>query len=73
MPNLGSSEQSTVILIEIIIWDAVLIYVNNGVSSNDFCVPEPRFWHIFYQTLPPPKGNISVLAMVTTHTSEAAL
>ncbi len=58
--------QSTVVLLESI---AVLIWLNSGVSSNDFCVAEPRFWHIFYltMTLPPPKGNISTLklAMVT--------
>ena len=72
MPNLGSSEQSTVVLIEIIIWDAVLIWLNSGVSSNVFCVAEPRFWHIFYLTLPPPKGNISALKLAMV-TNEVAL
>ncbi len=36
VPNVGAIEQSTLVLIEIIIWDAVLIWLNGGVSSNAF-------------------------------------
>ena len=41
MPNLGSTEKSTVVLIEGIIWNAVLIWLNGGVSS--IFVVETRF------------------------------
>ena len=36
VPNLGSTERSTVVLIEIIIWDTVLIWLNEGISSSVF-------------------------------------
>ncbi len=42
IPNLGSKEQSTVVLIEIITWKAVLAEYG-GVSSNAFCVIELGF------------------------------
>ena len=38
VPNLGLATQSTVVLIEIIIWDVVLIWLNGGVSSKVDCV-----------------------------------
>ena len=38
VPNLSSTQQSTMVLIEMITWDAVLIWLNGGVSSNAFCV-----------------------------------
>ena len=67
VPHLGSTEHSTVLLIEIIIWDAVLIWLNGGVSSKLDCVVVAPIWHAFFLTLPPLKGNISALklAMVT--------
>ncbi len=34
MFQIWAQEQSTVVLIEIIIWDAVLIWLNDGISSN---------------------------------------
>ncbi len=46
VPNLGSSEQSTVVLIEMIIWDAILISLNGGVSSKVDCVIAAAIWHI---------------------------
>ena len=36
--NLDSVEQSTVVLIEVIMWDAVLIWLNGGVSTEVDCV-----------------------------------
>ena len=64
---MGSTEESTVVLIELIIWDAVLIWLNGGISSTVNCVVAALIWHIYFLTLPPPKGNISALklAMVT--------
>ena len=67
VPNLSSTDQSIVVLVEVIIWDAVLIWFNASVSSKVDCVVEAPIWHIYFLTLPPPKGNISALklAMVT--------
>ena len=58
VPNLGSTEQSTVVLIEIFICDAVLIWLNGNVSSNAFCVVETRLAHFLPDPIPPPKSNI---------------
>ena len=66
MPNLGSSEQFTVVLIEIIICDAVLILLNSGVSSHDFCHAQ-----ILAHFLPDP-SNSSALKL-TMVTNEVAL
>ena len=49
--NLSSLEQSTMVLIEIIIWDAILIWLNGGVSSNAFRIVEPRFAYFVFMTL----------------------
>ncbi len=38
VPKLHSTLQSTVVLIEITIWDALLIWLNGGVSSKVDCV-----------------------------------
>ena len=38
VPNLGFAEQFTAVLIEMIIWDAVLIWLNGGASSKVDCV-----------------------------------
>ncbi len=38
MLNLGVADQSTVALIEVFIWDVVLILLNDGVSSELDCV-----------------------------------
>ncbi len=67
MPNLGSTDQSTVVLIKIIIWDAVLTWLNGGVSSKVDCIVAAPIWHIYFPTLPPSKVSISALtlAMVT--------
>ena len=67
MYQIWSQQNNSVVLIEIIICDAVLIWLNGGVPSNAFCVAETIFWHISYLTLPPQKGNIAGLkqAMVT--------
>ncbi len=48
------NRQSTVVLIEIVICNAVLIWVNGGVSSNTCCGVVPRFgtfpsWPYHYQ------------------------
>ena len=56
MPNLGVTDQSTVALIEVIIWDAVLILLNDGVSSKVDCVVTTPIWHIYFLTLPLLKG-----------------
>ena len=59
----------TVVLIEITIWDAVLIWLNGGDSSKVYCVVAALIWHIYFLTLPSPKGSISAqkLAMVTSN------
>ena len=51
----------TVVFIEIIILDAVLIWLN-GVSSKVDCVVESRFGTFYFLTLPRPKDNISALS-----------
>ncbi len=43
VPRLGSTLQSTVVLIKIIIWDAVLIWLNGSVSSQVDSVVARRF------------------------------
>ena len=58
------TDQSTVALIEVIIWDAVLILLNDGVSSKVDCVVTTLIWHINCLTIPPLKGNISALKLV---------
>ncbi len=57
MPNLGVTGQSTVALIEVVIWDTVLILLNDGVITTPI-------WHIYFLNLPPLKGNISALKLV---------
>ncbi len=73
MLNLAVTDQSTVALIEVIIRDAVLILLNDGVSSQVEvdCVVTTAIWHIYFLTLPPLKGNISAmkLVMVTNRVS----
>ncbi len=72
MPNLGVTDQSTVALFEVIIWDiALLILLNDGVSSKVDCVFITPIWHIYFLTLPHLKGNISAvkLVMVTNKVS----
>ncbi len=73
MLNLGSTEESIVVLIELIIWDAVLIWLTDGVSSTVDCVVAALNWHIYLLTLLPSKGNISALklAMVTNEVAES--
>ena len=74
VPNLCSTEQSTVALIGIIMWDAVLIWLNGGVSSKADCVVAVPIWHIYFLTIPPPKGNISALNYwLWLHTYDLAL
>ena len=51
VPNLSSTEQSTVVLIKIIIWDAVLIWLNGSVFSKVFCVVAAPIWHIYFLTM----------------------
>ena len=48
--NLGSTEQFTTVLIEIIIWDAVWIWLNGGVFSKvDGLKNIPNFlWGLYY-------------------------
>ncbi len=60
MSNPGVTDQSTVYvaLIEVLIWDAVLILLNDGVSSQVDCFVTTPIWHIYFLTLPPLKGNI---------------
>ncbi len=72
--NVGSAEQSTVVLIEIIIWNAALILLNGGVYSNAFFVfLRPDLAHFLLgSTMPPLKGNISTLKL-TVDTNEVAL
>ncbi len=54
------TDQSTVTLIAVIIWDAVLILLKYDVSSKVDCV----VWYIYFLTLPPLKGNMSALKLV---------
>ena len=47
VPNLGYTEQSTVVMINFVIWGAVLIWLNGGFSSKVDCVELQRRFDAF--------------------------